>query len=463
MSNIETFDFVVLGGGDAGLTAAHHVSQANRRVAVVDPGPIGGLCSRAGCKPKKTLVRATDVLDEIRHAREHGIHTDNVDIDWSRVIDRKERFASGTTAEATTSLADAGIELFQGYPEFCSRSRLAVNDRILEFEGVLISTGSSPRQLTFSGAEHAITTDEFLDLRAPPSRMVVIGAGFSAFEFGQVAARLGAEVHLLHPGSQPLKREDSEMVDALVEFSQSLGIEVWDNTDINRITPDDSDSIVEVDTPDGERRWQADVVLNAAGRTPNLDGLQLEAADIEANGNGVRANEFLRSPSNHRIFTAGDAHDGYQYMLCTLACQEGRIAARNYLEDDVESMDYQGVPQVVYTEPPLASVGLTEQKAEDQERDVDIVRAEMENLGPYKLLGETEGRAKLLFDTETSCLLGAHLYGSEAGENIHLFAIGVRLNLTREQLNQLAFACPTRASSLLCTVGQYRGKGTTPH
>lgn len=367
------------------------------------------------------------------------------------------------TAEAKESLTEAGIELLSGYPEFRSRSTLAVNDQIIEFDAALIPTGSSPRELTVPGAEHTITTNEFLDLRTPPSRMVVLGAGFSGFEFGQVAARLGGEVHLLHPGPHALKSEDTEMVDALIEFSRSFDLHVWDNAPVQRITADNGKFVVEADTPDGTRRWEADVVLNAAGRTPNLDGLQLEKADIEATEDGVQADAFLRNPSNRRIFTAGDAHDGYQYMLCTMACLEGRVAARNYLNDDVEPMDYSGVLQVVYTEPPLASVGLTEAEAEEQAPDVEVVRADVAELGPYSILGETEGSVKLLFDAQTACLLGAHLYAPEAGEHIHIFAMAVQLGLTRDQLGQLAFACPTRASGLLCLLEEYRGQGTTPH
>lgn len=457
------FDFVVLGGGDAGLTAAHLVAQAGRKVAVVGTGPVGGLCNTGGCKPKKILVRATEVLEEVRNAGEHGVATGDVSIDWSRMIDRKERFRSSVPPEATGSLSEAGIELFTGFPAFSSRSGLVVGEQEIEFDAALISTGSSPRRLTFPGAEHTITTDGFLEMRTPPSRMVVVGAGFSAFEFGQVAARLGAEVNLLHPGPRALKGEDAEMVDALIESSRSLGLYVHDRTRVRRIFPDGEALAVEAETPDRVRRWKADVVLNASGRPPNLDGLGLERADVEASKRGVRNDRFLRSPSNRRIFAAGDAHDGHPYKLCTMACLEGRIAARNYLEGDVEPMDYRGVPQVVYTQPPLASVGLTEEAARKEATDVEVIRAGIGRLEPYSILGETEGLIKLIFDARTSRLLGAHLYGPEAGESIHVFAMAIRLGITREQLGRLAFACPTRTSGLLCMLQEYRGQGLTPH
>ncbi len=457
------FDFVVLGGGNAGLTAAHLVAQAGRQVAVIDPGPIGGLCNLGGCKPKKILVRATEVLETVRHAGEHGIQLDAVPIDWARVIERKQALTGEVSAEATASLAEVGIALLSGSPAFRSRSSLIVEGQDVVFGAALIATGSSPRRLTFPGAEHTITTDGFLNLRTPPARMVVIGAGDSAFEFGQVAARLGAEVHLLHPGARALANQDAEMVEALLAFSGTLGIRVWDQTSVSRVRPDGRAFVVEAKTPDGVQRFPADVVLNASGRLPNLEGLHLERAGVQAGERGVQVDAFLRSPTNRAVFAAGDAHDGYPSKLCTMACREGAVAARNYLEGDVEPMNYWGVPQAVYTVPPLASVGLTEEEGRSAGRDVQVIRAELAQLEVYRVEAELVGRVKLLVDAQTQQVLGAHLYGAEAGENIHLFAMAVRLGLTRGQLGQLAFACPTRASGLLCMLADYRGQGLTPH
>lgn len=460
---MEHFDFVVLGGGNAGLTAAHLVAQAGRRVAVIDPGPIGGLCNRGGCKPKKILVRATEVLEDVRQAGMHGIETGAVRIDWGRVIDRKADLTGSVTPEAMDALRAAGIALLSGHPAFLSPARLTVHGQEIAFGAALIATGSSPRRLTFPGAEQTITTDGFMALRTPPGRVVMLGAGFSAFEFGQVAARLGATVQLLHPGPRALAGQETEMVDALVAASRALGIRVWDRTRARRITRDGTAFVVEADTPDGVSRWPADVILNATGRLPNLDGLHLERAAVEADERGVRVDRFLRSPANRAVFAAGDAHDGSPAKLCTMACLEGRVAARNYLEGDVEPMDYRGVPQAVYTVPTLASVGLTETAAREQGREVAVIRADLAQLEVYQVEGEPEGRVKLIFDARTRALLGAHLYGAEAGEIIHVFAMAVRLGLTRDQLGDLAFACPTRASGLLCMVQQYRGQGLTPH
>lgn len=458
------FDFIVLGGGNAGLTPAHLVAEAGRRVAVIDPGPIGGLCNLGGCKPKKILVRATEILDTVRRSPNFGVEGNgNIRLNWGQVIDRKRAFSQPVTSESAASLAEAGIALLSGSPAFSSPSSLSVSDEEIEFGAALIATGSSPRRLMFPGAEHTLTTDGFMSNTAVPERMIVIGAGFSAFEFGQVAARLGAEVHLLHPGPHPLAGQDPELVRALMEFSRSLGLRVWDKATIRKIAHEGSGFIVEADTQAGMRRWAADLVLNAAGRVPNLDGLRLESANVDSNMHGVCVDPFLRSRSNRRIFAAGDAHDGYRFKLCTMACLEGRVAARNYLEGDVDPMNYMGVPQTLYTFPPLASVGLTESAAKERGHRIDVVRSELGKLEVYRIEGETVGMVKLIFDANDQRLLGAHLYGAEAGENIHIFAIAVRLGLTRSQLADLPFACPTRASGLLCMLQKYRGQGLTPH
>lgn len=191
-------------------------------------------------------MRATEILDTVRRSEEHGITASRAKIYWNQVIERKRALTSGITAEA--------------------------NGDKLEFDAALIATGSHPRQLTFPGSEHTITTDGFMDTADIPKRMVVIGAGFSAFEFGQVAARLGAEVHLLHRGARPWARpfpeQEPEMIDALVAFSRSLGLHVWNNVHVKRISKRRASFVVEGASTDGQHEWSADMVLNASGRSP---------------------------------------------------------------------------------------------------------------------------------------------------------------------------------------------------
>src|SRR5215216_1811515 len=222
---MRSYDFLAIGGGNAGLTAASTAAAAGHRTALVDRGPIGGLCSLNGCNPKKVLVRSTELLDEIRHASRFGIEVAAPRIDWSRVIERKESFTKPVTPAAEASLKEQGIDLIQGSPRFVSRNALEVNGERIEVGSVVIATGSVPRTLSFEGAELAKTSDDILALRKIPDDLVIIGGGVVAMEFGQVFARLGARVKIVTPGRQVLSGEDEDMVAALMEFSASLGIE----------------------------------------------------------------------------------------------------------------------------------------------------------------------------------------------------------------------------------------------
>ena len=219
---MQVYDFIAIGGGGAGISAAGLVKSAGRRVAVIDHGAVGGLCSLNGCNPKKVLVRSSEVLDEVRRSSAFGIDTGEVRIDWSRVIDRKETFTRPVTAGTEQSLKSRGIDLIQGPPRFVAANEIAVNGQHFRAEGVLIATGSMPRRLNFEGAALTHSSNDILALRHPPRRLFIVGAGVVAMEFGQVFARLGSKVTMITPDPRPLLENESEIVEALVRFSTEI-------------------------------------------------------------------------------------------------------------------------------------------------------------------------------------------------------------------------------------------------
>jgi glutathione reductase (NADPH) len=445
------YDFVAIGGGNAGLTAASRLAAAGRRVALVDRGPVGGLCSLNGCNPKKVLVRSTEVLDEIRRAAEYGIEVGPPRIDWSRVIDRKTRFTSPVTAAAERSLAEEGIDLVRGAPRFTGLNELAVDGTRLAYEHVLVATGSTPRPLGFPGADLVRTTDDLLALRTVPAALTIIGAGVVALEFGQVFARLGTRVTVLAPHRQALAGHDADLVAAVVQFSRDLGIEFVFEARVGTVARRGERLAVECDVAGRPRTVEADVVLNAAGRVPSIDDLDLGAAAIERDARGVVVDDFLRSVSNPAAFAAGDAHGRLQ--LSPVASWEGRIVARNLLEGDVERADYAAIPKVLYTVPQLASVGLTEAEARARGEAVSVVTSDMADWKVFAIYGEPVARAKLILAAGSGRILGAHLYGPHAGETIHVFMLALRFGITADQLRTTVFGYPTLSSALPHTLG----------
>jgi glutathione reductase (NADPH) len=454
---MKSYDFIAIGGGGAGISAASLVKRTGRRVAVVDHGAVGGLCALNGCNPKKVLVRSSEVLDEIRRAGEFGINPGEVRVDWSRVIDRKERFTRSVTAGTEESLKNRGIDLIQGRPHFVATNEMEVNGQHLQAEGILIATGSTPRRLTFEGAELMHSSDEILALRQPPQSLLIVGAGVVGMEFGQVFARLGSKVTMITPDPRALLEHEPEIVDALLQFSKDeLNIDVFPRTNMHSIRREGDAFKIEVESDGRERNFEADYILNAAGRPPSIDDLALEAANIERNARGVVVDDFLRSRSNRQVFAAGDAHGRMQ--LSPVASYEGRVAARNFLEDDVERVSYDSIPSIVFTVPPLAMVGWTETAARERGYIVSAITSDMKDWKVFAIAGETIARAKVIIDSHSGRVLGAHLFGKGTDEDIHIFAMAIRFGIAADELRSMVYGYPTFASALPYTLPEAAAK-----
>lgn len=436
----EHYDFIALGGGNAGLGASTRVAAAGRKVALVDAGDIGGLCALRGCNPKKVLVRATEVLDDVRRAGEHGISTGEVRIDWNRVIDRKHRYTDPATENAERGLAESRVDLIHGQPRFIAPDRLEVAGRELSFDAIVVATGSVPRPLAFPGAEHVRTSDELLELRDVPRRLVIIGAGAVAFEFAQAFARAGSDVHVLMRDPHALRPFDEDVSARVVEHSRTLGISFHTGAEVKAATAST------VRLADGSE-LAADFVLNAAGRTPQLADLDLGAAGVAYTERGVTVDDFLQSPGNARVYAAGDAHG--RLMLSPVASYEARIVAHNVLHPEAKQQaDYGAIPSAVFTVPPLARVGMTAADAREAGLDVETNLQEMSASTVFAIAHAVPAWGKLVWEKASGRIVGADLFHAGADDIVHLFALAVRHGLSRQQLGEMVYAYPTFSSAL---------------
>ncbi len=443
---MKRYDMVVIGGGNAGLAAAYGVAGAKRHVALVDKGPVGGLCSLAGCNPKKVFVRAAEMLDHVRHAGEHGITAREMTIDWERVWRRKHSFTDPVPQATEASLASSGVERIRGMARFGSQQTMIVNDEEVHADGFTIATGSHPRKLTFPGAELVSTTNDVLEIRTPPERMVIIGAGVVAFEFSHVFARLGTKVTVLMHGKRALGGFDDDFADAALEFTRTLGVDFIHDAKVNSVTQTSDGLRVSFDRAGDSDIREAQFVLNAAGRDAAIEELDLTRANVDFQSRGILVNEFLRSRTNAHVFAAGDAHGTLQ--LSPIAWYEGSIIARNFLEGDVLRVDYSSVPQSVFTIPPLSRVGLTESEARAAGHDVVVRTEDMTKWKVYAIAGVPIARAKVILDKPTKRILGVQLLGEASSENIHLFALAIRYGLTATDMQSMVYAYPTFASAI---------------
>ena len=439
------FDLVAIGTGSAASTVAWKFKAAGRRAAVVDSRPYGGTCALRGCDPKKVLVGAAEALDRLQRMGKKGLLADAARIDWPALMRFKRTFTGPVPEAREKEFVEGGIAALHGRARFTGPRKLRVGDEEIEADHFVIATGARPATLRFPGAEHLITSEQFLELDALPRRIAFVGGGYISFEFAHVAVRAGAEVTILHGGPRPLEGFDPDLVDVLLTASRGRGIEVRLGARVERVEREPDGFSVHAS---GGAQVKADLVVHGAGRVPDVDALGLEEANVDHGPRGVTVNEFLQSVSNPAIYAAGDVSATAGPPLTPVAGYEGSIVAANILEGNRRKPDYAGIPSVVFSIPNLASVGLGVEAARERKLKFRVNHQSTENWYSSRRTAEMHTGFKVLIEEGTGKILGAHLLGAQAEELVNIFALAIRLGLGASDLERAIFAYPSHASDL---------------
>ncbi|MCI0442518.1 NAD(P)/FAD-dependent oxidoreductase [bacterium] len=441
------FDLIVLGTGSAGSGAAYACRRAGWEVAIVDSRPFGGTCALRGCDPKKVLVGAADMIESVRRMQGHGIDSTDPKIVWSDLIQFKRTFTDPVPESREHGYDAAGIATYYGTARFVGRNSVQVGENTLTARAVLIASGAKPKQLDIPGEESILTSDDFLELEELPKKIVFIGGGYISFEFAHVAARAGAEVTIVHRSSRPLFRFDPDLVAKLVSASREIGINIQLDSDVTSIDITAKGLAVIVHSENGRQQICADVVIHGGGRVPNIDDLDLEKAGVEYSERGIKVNQFLQSVSNPGVYAAGDCAESGP-ALTPIAGMESKVVAENLIHGNRKTLDYTVVPSVVFTLPPLASVGLLEAEAKTLGLEFESKFKNTESWYSSRRIREKHSAHKVLIEKESGRILGAHLLGSNADELINLFAAAMRFGLRSSDLKDLVYAYPTNSSNI---------------
>ena len=444
----KNFDLTVIGTGAAAGGVASRCRSSGWKVAIVDSRPYGGTCALRGCDPKKVLVGAIEVLDWVRRMESKGVQGNGVAINWPELMRFKRTLIEPVPEKNEKWFAEAGIEMFHGPARFVGSTAVQVGDQVLEARHVHIATGARPADLNIPGAEHVVTSTQFLELKELPSRIVFVGGGFISFEFTHVSARAGAQVTLLHRGAHPLRGFDPDLVAMLVERTRKLGVDVQLEAAVCGVESSGNGLIVQASTSAGKRSFEADLVVHGAGRVPDINDLGLEKAGVEHDQRGVKVNEFLQSVSNPGVYSAGDCAATDGPPLTPVGSHEGSVAAANLLEGNHQKVSYPPIPSLVFTVPPLASVGLQESKAQEQGLEFET---HFENTGSWyssARIGEEYSAYKVLVEKGSKRILGAHLLGPGAEELINLFTMAIGRGMTSKEIKAMIFGYPTFASDM---------------
>jgi glutathione reductase (NADPH) len=378
----------------------------------------------------------------------NGIRAEQLRVDWPELMRFKRTFTEPVPKTRDAGFAQAGIATLHGRARFVGRTTVQVGEEILEGRYVVIAAGQKPADLKISGAEYLITSEQFLELDELPRRILFIGGGYIAFEFAHLAARVGSQVTILHRGARPLGLFDPDLVDQIVAKSLELGIDVQLGKEAKGIERNAGKFLVHASASGQQQSFETDAVVHAAGRVPEIDDLNLEAAGVEWDGRGVRVNEFLQSVSNSAVYAAGDAAASGGPPLTPVAGYEGKIAAANLLEGNRQEPNYAGIPTVVFTIPPLASVGFSEREVREKGLKYRVKKEMTSSWYSSRRVAEKCSGYKVLVEEETDRILGAHLLGDQVSEIINIFAMAIRFGIRAKDLGRTVFSYPTHGSDV---------------
>ncbi|HEY8160807.1 MAG TPA: NAD(P)/FAD-dependent oxidoreductase [Methylocystis sp.] len=443
----DAYDLIVIGTGVAATTIAQRCRSANWRVAIVDRRPFGGTCMLRGCDPKKLLWGVAEAVDEARRFQGDGFEARNISLCWPDLARFKRTFIENAPSAVEERLKGLGVETFHGRACFVGRNSVAIDGEMLTARHIVIASGSRPAPLPISGAEHLLTSDDFLDLERLPQRLIFVGGGYISFEFAHIAARAGAQTTILHADDKPLAHFDRALVGRLLDKSRRLGIDVRMNCPVEGI--EKIAQGVKVFTKDAS--FEADAAVHGAGRVPDIDDLDLDAGGIERDGPRLRLSQWLQSVSNPAVYAAGDAANAGP-MLTPVSELDAEAVAENLLGGGARrSPHYVGVPSVVFTIPPLASVGQNETSGDAP--SIQVMEGDVSSWYSARRVKEDTAAYKLLADANNGHLLGAHIIGPNAEEEINIFALAIRLGLRLDQLREFVPAYPSEAADIPYMLG----------
>ena len=393
------------------------------------------------------LIAVTEGVEWARAMKGKGLEAE-VSVRWPDMIAFKRTFTDIMPPRIETGLEKAGVTVLHGTARFTGLDTVEVDGKTYRAKHFHIATGARPMTLNIPGEEHLITSTDFLEMPDLPKRIAFVGGGFIAMEFAHISRRAGAaEVSVIEMMDRPLGKFDPDMVAMLVEATEDLGIDLRTETKVVEIRKTGTGFEVECEGPEGRTTIACDRVVHATGRVPNIDGLDLEAAGVNYSRKGIEVSKHMRT-TNPAIFAAGDCAESGP-NLTPVSANEARIAAKNLLAGkDDRAIDYPPIPSVVFTLPPLAMVGLSEAAAREEGLDFEAHCEETSDWYSSMRVGARWSGYKVLVENGSGQIIGAHLIGPGAEEQINLFGMAMKAGLTANQIKGLIFAYPSYASDI---------------
>ncbi len=443
---MKTHDLLVLGAGPGGYVCAIRGAQLGLNVGVIEKNPrLGGTCLRVGCIPSKALLESSERYIETKNSlAKFGVKVEGVELDLPTMLSRKDEVVKTLTDGVAFLIKKNKVARYEGEATFVGPNRVKVGDEEIEAKNIVIATGSKPSPLRGIEFDYDVigTSTEALSYPTVPEHLVVIGGGYIGMELGSVWARLGAKVTVLEYFPFILAGLDREIADEALKIFKKQGIEFQLGAKVTSAKVVDGKAVIEIE---GAETITADRVLVAAGRLPNTDGLNLEAAGVALDEKGRVIVDEKYQTNVPGVFAIGDVIAGP--MLAHKAEEEG-VAVVEGITSGYAHVNYDAIPGVVYTEPEIAGVGQTEEQLKEKGIEYKKGTFPMMANGRARALGHTEGKVKVLADKTTDRILGVHIIGPRAGDLIAEAVAAIEFGASAEDLRRTSHAHPTLAETL---------------
>jgi len=441
------FDYLVIGAGSGGIASARRAAEYGAKVAIVEAGPLGGTCVNVGCVPKKVMWNAGSIADALSTAPDYGFAVEKPGFNWPAVKQQRDAYIERLNGIYLTNLNNSGVEIIHGWATITGEHSVKVEDRKLSCDHMLVATGSKPALPDIPGVDLGITSDGFFELEELPGKVTVVGSGYIAVEFAGMLNALGSDVTLTIRRESVLREFDASLSEILMQQMQADGINVRVDFVPTELAAN-ADGLT-LSAHDGEQVSNQDLVIWAIGRSPNSDNLGLENRLLATTPRGYIVTDEYQNTSHRSIYAVGDVTG--QMALTPVAIAAGRRLADRLFDGQAHSkLDYSNIPSVIFSHPPIGTVGMSEAQAREHYSDrVKIYTSEFTDM--YYSLGEHKPKTlcKLVTAGDKERVVGCHVIGRGADEMIQGFAVAVKMGATKADFDNTVAIHPTAGEEMV--------------
>jgi glutathione reductase (NADPH) len=438
------FDYICIGGGSGGIASANRASMYGAKVAIIEAKELGGTCVNVGCVPKKVMWHGAQVAEAINlYAEDYGFDLDVKGFNWAKMVENRQAYIGRIHESYDRVLGNNKVEVIKGFATFVDKNTVEVNGKHITAKHITIATGGRPSIPKIPGAELGIDSNGFFDITEQPKRVAIVGAGYIAVEIAGVLSALGTETHLFVRKESPLRSFDPLIIDTLVEVMATEGPTLHTHSTPKEVTKE-ADGSITLHLENGKSH-NVDTLIWAIGRNPSTDMINLQATGVETNAAGYIKVDAFQETNIPGIYCVGDIMEG-GVELTPVAVKAGRqLSERLFNNKPDAKMDYDLIPTVVFSHPPIGTIGLTEQQAIEQygEKHVKVYQSGFTAMYTAVTKHRQPCKMKLVCAGENEVVVGLHAIGFSVDEMIQGFGVAMKMGATKADFDSVVAIHPT--------------------